>query len=97
VAEVRDGVITSAKVAVTGVASRPFRSLVTERTVTGLPLSAALPDVAALGVAESLAEAGRTALGDQHASAPFRVHLAGVLARRALARAIDRAMASSDD
>ena len=97
VAEVRDGVITSAKVAVTGVASRPFRSLVTERTVAGLPLSAALPDVAALGVVESLAEAGRTALGDQHASGPFRVHLAGVLARRALARAIDRAMASSDD
>jgi carbon-monoxide dehydrogenase medium subunit len=97
VAEVTDGVLTSARVTVTGVASRPFRSLITERTVAGLPLSAALPDVAALGIAESMAEAGLTALGDQHASAPFRVHLAGVLAGRALARALDRATASSDD
>jgi len=91
VAEVEDGTLTSARVTVTGVAPRPFRSLMTERTVAGLPLSAALPDVAALGVADSLAEAGLTALGDQHASPRFRVHLAGVLARRALGRAIDRA------
>jgi carbon-monoxide dehydrogenase medium subunit len=91
VAEVKDGVLASAWVAITGVAPRPFRSLITERTVAGLPLSAALPDVAALGVAASLADAGLTPLGDQHASAPFRVHLAGVLARQALARAIDRA------
>jgi carbon-monoxide dehydrogenase medium subunit len=91
VAEIRDGVLTTAKVTVTGVAPRPFRALTTERTVAGLPLSAALPDVAVLDMAGSLAEAGLTTLADQHASAPFRVHLAGVLARRALARAIDRA------
>ena len=34
-----------------------------------------------------------TLLGDQHASAPYRAHLAEVLTRRALAKALARARA----
>jgi aerobic carbon-monoxide dehydrogenase medium subunit len=92
VAEVQDGLITSARVAVTGIASRPFRALHSERALIGLP-----PNPAAdLGIAVSLAEHGFSALSDQHASEPFRVHLAGVLAQRALARAVDRARSAGD-
>ena len=42
-------------------------------------------------IAGSLAAAGAEPLADQHASGPFRVHLAAVMARRALARALSRA------
>jgi carbon-monoxide dehydrogenase medium subunit len=98
--EVRDGVVTSARVAVTGVASKPFRATRTERSLPGLPPPAGGPGgpgsprgavAGTPGIAESMAESGLVALSDQHASGPFRVHLAGVLARRALDRAADRA------
>ena len=39
----------------------------------------------------AMAAAGAEPLADQHASGPFRVHLAAVMARRALARALSRA------
>jgi CO/xanthine dehydrogenase FAD-binding subunit len=42
-------------------------------------------------IAGSLAADGAEPLADQHASGPFRVHLAGVMARRALARSLSRA------
>ena len=35
--------------------------------------------------------------GDQHASGPYRAHLAEVLARRALATALDRARAATEE
>jgi aerobic carbon-monoxide dehydrogenase medium subunit len=99
-AEVREGVLASASVAVTGVAPRPFRATQAERSLPGLPPPPLAPDgtgpargsgAVTPGIAESMAEAGLVALSDQHASGPFRVHLAGVLARRALARAAARA------
>jgi CO/xanthine dehydrogenase FAD-binding subunit len=53
--------------------------------------------VGARPTAEALAEAGRLAAadlrpdGDLHASSEYRRHVAGVLTRRALARALERA------
>jgi aerobic carbon-monoxide dehydrogenase medium subunit len=86
---VENEVITSAKVAVTGVAGRPFRAPHSERALVSAP---AVPDsliVAAASVAE-----GVRPLSDQHASGPFRLHLAEVLASRALTRALARARRS---
>ncbi len=79
-------VVTSAKVAVTGIASRPFRARHSERALVSAP---AAPDSIAAAAAR-VAEGVRP-LSDQHASGPFRLHLAEVLARRALARALTRA------
>jgi aerobic carbon-monoxide dehydrogenase medium subunit len=90
VAEVSDGVITAARVAVTGVAGRAFRAIHTERTVASAPVTPALLDEAA-----AQAGTGVQPLSDQHASGPFRLHLAQVLTRRALARAIERALEAS--
>ena len=86
VVTVEDEVITSARVAVTGVAGRPFRARQSERTLVSSP--AAHDSVAA--AAASVADGVRP-LSDQHASGPFRLHLAEVLTRRALARALARA------
>jgi aerobic carbon-monoxide dehydrogenase medium subunit len=86
VVTVENEVITSAKVAVTGVAGRPFRARQSERTLVSAP--AAHDSVAA--AAASVADGVRP-LSDQHASGPFRLHLAEVLTRRALARALARA------
>jgi aerobic carbon-monoxide dehydrogenase medium subunit len=92
VAEIQDGLITSARIAITGIGPRPFRALHSERVL--LTHSANLAETG-IGVASSLAECGFTPLADQHASGPFRVHLAEVLAQRALARAVDRARSAS--
>lgn len=84
--------ITSAKVAVTGVAGRPFRALDTERT-----LAAARPTPDSIAAAAAAVAAGVRPLSDQHASGPFRLHLAEVLARRALERAVSRATTIRSD
>jgi aerobic carbon-monoxide dehydrogenase medium subunit len=89
VVTVENEVITSAKVAVTGVAGRPFRARHSERALVSAP---AAPDSLAVAAA-SVAEGVRP-LADQHASGPFRLHLAEVLTRRALARALARARRS---
>jgi len=89
VAEVQDGRISSARVAVTGIGPRPFRALHSERTV--LPAQHATLAETPAGIAASLAEHGFTPLSDQHATGSFRVHLAEVLTRRALAKAAGRA------
>ena len=81
-----DEVITSARVAVTGVASRPFRALYAERSLVSAPPAPDSLDAAAALVAEDVRP-----LADQHASGPFRLHLAEVLARRAIDRAVRRA------
>ncbi|MGH3171594.1 MAG: FAD binding domain-containing protein [Trebonia sp.] len=90
VLEVNDGTVTSAKVAVTGIASRPFRALSAERSLVSAPLTPAALDKAAGTVAGTVGEGGQL-LADQHASGPYRAHLARVLARRALERAAGRA------
>ena len=83
---IEDEVITSARVAVTGVASRPFRALHTERSLVSAP-----PAPNSLDAAAALVAADVRPLADQHASGPFRLHLAQVLAGRALRRAAARA------
>jgi len=83
---IEDEAITSARVAVTGVASRPFRALHAERSLVSAPPAPSFLDAAAALVAEDVRP-----LSDQHASGPFRLHLAQVLAGRALRRAAGRA------
>ena len=77
--------------------SRPVPALLAQlngsgsRGTTGLAGTAELDAMLAGAIAGSLAGTGTQPLADQHASGPFRVHLAGVMARRALARALARA------
>src|SRR5579875_3628185 len=86
--EVAEGVISSARIAVTGVAGRPFRARGAERALAGAaPEADAIRNAAALVREEPVQP-----LQDQHASGPFRLHLAGVLAGRALQRAVSRAV-----
>jgi carbon-monoxide dehydrogenase medium subunit len=85
-------VITSARVAVTGVAGRPFRALDAERT-----LVSARPAPDSIAAAAAAVAGGVRPLSDQHASGPFRLHLAEVLTRRAIQRALDRATTFRSD
>jgi carbon-monoxide dehydrogenase medium subunit len=82
-----DGVISRARIAVTGVAGRAFRSAAAEAALTGQEPADAVLTAAAARIGE---DAPRP-LADIHASGPFRVHLASVLADRALRRAVSRA------
>ena len=91
VTSLSDGSIASAAIAVTGIATRPYRARAAEAVLKG---AFPAPDVLAAAAAQ-VARAGDgtelSLLGDQHASAPYRAHLAEVLAGRALARALARA------
>jgi carbon-monoxide dehydrogenase medium subunit len=93
VVRLRDGLIDGAEVAVTGISPRPYRARETERLLAGAPPTEETLATAAaqVTVAQGTAGAQVTLLGDQHASGPYRAHLAEVLARRALGRAIARA------
>jgi len=86
---VEDGGITSARVAVTGISPRPYRARDAERTLLFASPHGSLIEQAASHVAT-----GITPLSDHHASGPYRLHLAEVLARRALTRALARAAMS---
>jgi carbon-monoxide dehydrogenase medium subunit len=86
VVTVEDGLITGAKVAVTGISARPYRAIATERMLHGPPAAKDSISAAAALVADQIRP-----LSDQHASGPYRVHLAQVLAKRAVERAVDRA------
>jgi aerobic carbon-monoxide dehydrogenase medium subunit len=91
VVHLREGVISHAKVAVTGISPRPYRARETEALLKDTsPAPEAIATAAAQVTRLSAAEEV-TLLGDQHASAPYRAHLAEVLTRRALARALARA------
>jgi carbon-monoxide dehydrogenase medium subunit len=86
-----DGRISGAEVAVTGISPRPYRARATERVLAGAdPVQDSLA-AAAAQVTKLPDGSEATLLGDQHASAPYRAHLAEVLTRRALAKALDRA------
>src|SRR6185437_1357936 len=92
----RDGVIERAAIAVTGISPRPYRAREAERLLAGAPPA---PDALAAAAARVTQLDGRevSLLGDQHASGPYRAHLANVLAGRALARALDRARAATGE
>lgn len=89
-----DGVIDGAEVAVTGISPRPYRAGETERMLAGAEPAQDTLAAAAAQVTRLPDGSEATLLGDQHASAPYRAHLAGVLTRRALARALARAKAN---
>jgi carbon-monoxide dehydrogenase medium subunit len=93
VVRLRDGLIDGAAIAVTGISPRPYRARETERLLAGAPPTPETLASAAAHVTVAPGPAGGqvTLLGDQHASGPYRAHLAEVLARRALGRAIARA------
>ena len=80
------GVCTASALALTGVGRTPMVAREAARALVG-----------ARPTAEALAEVGRLVSGavrpdsDLHASSEYRTHLAGVLTRRALARAVERA------
>lgn len=85
--EMEEGRCARARVAVGGVTGRPvLAKSAAERLVGASPDAPALEEVAGL-VADDLEEP----MGDAYASAEYRVHLAGVLAHRALRSAAERA------
>ena len=79
---VADGVITDARICLSGVAAAPFRCFDSERVLRG---TRADPASLARG-GEALAGA-LDPPGDLHATAGYRRHVAGVLLRRAVAEA----------
>lgn len=87
-----DGSIAQAAIAVTGISPRPYRARAAEALLNGaFPTPETLAAAAAQVTMASPGSSDRVSLlGDQHASAGYRAHLAEVLTRRALAKAIAR-------
>lgn len=73
-------------VAITGVGPKPYRASGVEEVLDGGPIT-----VESIERAAERAADGADALGDIHASAEFRAHLACVMTRRALESAVSRA------
>jgi carbon-monoxide dehydrogenase medium subunit len=93
VTSLHDGSIAQAAIAVTGISPRPYRARAAEAVLKdAFPTADALA-AAAAQVARAPDGTELSLLGDQHASGPYRAHVAEVLTRRALARAIARAEA----
>ena len=86
--EITNGGIGAARVAITGVGPRPYRAFDAERI-----LASAQPAPSVLAAAAAAAVTGARPLSDQHASGPYRLHLAEVMTLRALRRAVERAQA----
>jgi carbon-monoxide dehydrogenase medium subunit len=78
--------IATARVAITGVAEKPYRPKRTERALTGCAL-----EEGAIRNACAFAAEGIEPLADIHAGARYRANLARVLARLAVLAAIERA------
>jgi carbon-monoxide dehydrogenase medium subunit len=85
--EVKAGKIARAALAVGGVTVNPVRATAAEEVLAGAAPGSAAFEAAAAKVAGAL----RDPLSDLYASGEFRVHLASVMARRALAAASERA------
>jgi carbon-monoxide dehydrogenase medium subunit len=89
--EIKNGAVTRARVAITGVASRPYRSFHSERILAAAPLTPALLASAAAGSGRVSEDEAVRPLSDQHASGPYRLKLAEAMTLRALTRAVERA------
>jgi carbon-monoxide dehydrogenase medium subunit len=83
------GKCTGARIVVGGATANPVRAAAAEAALDGQALDEA--NIAAAGA--KVAEAISDPIGDHYASGEYRRHLAGVLARRALASAAKRASA----
>jgi len=75
------------RIGVTGVAARAYRATAAEQALAGQRS----PRAEAIALAASKVADGVDPLGDIHASASFRAHLAQVNTRRALEKALSRA------
>jgi carbon-monoxide dehydrogenase medium subunit len=75
----------AARVGITGVAGKAYRAQTVEAALRGKFSASLIPG------ASAKAAQGVEALGDIHASSEYRAHLAGVLTRRALEKALGRA------
>jgi len=80
------GVVSEARVVLTGVAEKPFRSMAAEVVLTG-----AAAEPAAFDEAAEAAEAELDPPSDLHGTAAYRRHVAGVLVRRTLENAAEAA------
>jgi aerobic carbon-monoxide dehydrogenase medium subunit len=80
------GIITAARVAMTGLPSVATRLTAVEAALTGQPATAATLDEAAKNAAEGL-----DLSDDRTSSAAYKANLATIFARRAIARATERA------
>ena len=85
VATVVDKARRTAAIGISGVAAKPYRAAAVERALGGNALTMETVATAAAKAAE-----GADPLGDIHASAEFRAHLAQVNTRRALELALSR-------
>ncbi len=87
--EVKDGKVARASLVVGGTTPNPVRAAAAEAALAGNK-----PDASAIAAAAGkVAGAIEDPLSDHYASGEFRVHLATVLAKRALAAAAERARA----
>ncbi len=84
--EIQNGTCGRVSLVVGGVTANPVRAAAAEGALTG-----SRPDAAAIAAAAAkVAGALQNPQGDLYASGEFRVHLASVLARRALQAAVER-------
>ena len=83
---VSGGVVAEARIALMGIGETPMRATDAEALLRGQAIDAAATGAAAEAVRGAISPAS-----DLHASADYRRHLAGVLARRALSNAWARA------
>ena len=87
VVAVEDGTCTAARIAIGGVTGTPERAEAAEAALVGQPVVEEAMAAASSHVGEALGNP----LGDAYASGEYRVHLAGVLTRRALVDAFTAA------
>lgn len=85
-ARVEDGAFAELRVALGGTSDTPVRADALEEALTGQPATAE-----AVETALPLVSRGLEPVGDQHASAAYRMSLAPVLAHRAMTRALAQA------
>lgn len=78
----KDGVVDSARIAVTGATSKATRAAAAEAALTGKKLSDE-----AIAAAAAVAAEGLEVNGDHFASEEYRTHLIGVITERALKKA----------
>ena len=87
VVEIKDGKFVRASLVVGGATANPVRVEAAEAALAGQKADAAAITAAAARVAAAIPDP----MGDSYASGDFRVHLASVLAKRALTAAVERA------
>ena len=90
VIQVDDGVVTDARIALAGAATRPIRAKTAESVVVGSLLSPATVEQAGEAAASDA-----DPLEDLHGTAAYKRRLAAVLTRRAVARAYQRAQGAA--